>query len=167
MIPVEDMRAGGSKKEAPSINKNKVEFPPTHRWMNFTFDDRRMKKFYTDRIAIVTALVGIILMVLTIIWRINPVEGSVIPRFLTGNPLGVAVICVLLATCMPAWIVAVSVCMLLPFAERTQDVLACVAMLMLQGVSYFMVGKLISVCVRKVKREKDTSNKSMEATPDG
>jgi len=110
-----------------------------------------MKTFWTDRVAIVTTLVGIILMVLTIVWRINPVEGSVMPRFLTGNPVGIAVIFILLVTCMPAWIVAVSVGMLLPFSERTQEVLVYVSMLILQGVIYFMIGKLISVCVRKVR----------------
>ena len=42
-----------------------------------------MKKFWTDRIAVVTAGVGILLMVLTWVWRVNPVEGSVMPDFLT------------------------------------------------------------------------------------
>lgn len=117
-----------------------------------------MKKFWTDRIAVLTALVGIILMVLTIVWRINPVEGSVVPRFLTGNPVGGAVICVLLVTCMPVWILSVSVTMLLPLPDHIQYVLACGAMLIAQGVVYFMIGKLISICVRRLSRRRESSN---------
>jgi len=113
-----------------------------------------MKRFWTDRIAIVTALVGIALMVLTIIWRINPAEGSVVPKFLTGNPVGVAVIGVLLVTCMPAWILAVSLTMFVPLSDHRQYVLACGSMLIVQAAAYFMIGKLISVCVRRFKRKK-------------
>ena len=124
------------------------------------FDERRMKRFLTDRIAIVTSLVGVGLMILTIIWRINPAEGSVVPRFLTGNPVGVAVICVLLVTCMPAWILAVLLTMLIPLSEHSQYVLACGFMLIVQAVAYFMLGKLISVCVRKFAGKKESSNQA-------
>ena len=50
--------------------------------------------------------IGIALMTLTVVWRINPVEGSVavIPDFLTGNWFGEALVYVLLVTCMPVWI---------------------------------------------------------------
>ena len=41
-----------------------------------------MKKFWTDRIALVTSGIGIALMILTAVWRVNPVEGSVMPDFL-------------------------------------------------------------------------------------
>jgi hypothetical protein len=128
-----------------------------------TFDEK-MKRFWTDRIAIVTALVGIGLMALTIIWRINPAEGSVVPDFLTGNPVGVGAICVLLVTCMPAWILAVTLCMLLPLPERMQYSLACAAMLVMQGIAYFMIGKLISLCVRKICRRKESSNTASHGT---
>lgn len=46
----------------------------------------------------------IFLMIFTILWRINPTEGSVIPQFLRHNSLGTAVICFLLGTSMPVWI---------------------------------------------------------------
>ena len=123
-----------------------------------------MKRFWTDRIAIVTALVGVGLMVLTIIWRINPAEGSVVPEFLTGNPVGRGAICALLVTCMPAWILAVTLCMLLPLPERIQYSLACTAMLVMQGIAYFMIGKLISLCGRKMCRKKESSNQAPEDT---
>ena len=123
-----------------------------------------MRQFWTDRIAIVTALVGAGLMILTIIWRINPAEGSVVPDFLTGNPVGVAVICVLVVTCMPAWILSVTLCMLLPLPERMQWLLSCATMLVIQGIVYFMIGKLISLCVRKFCRKKESSNQALEDT---
>jgi hypothetical protein len=113
-----------------------------------------MRGFWTDRIAIVTALIGVGLMILTIVWRINPVEGSVVPRFLTGNPVGVAVIYVLVVTCMPVWILAVSLSMSVPLPEHGQYVLACGSMLIFQAVVYFMIGKLISICVRRFKKKK-------------
>ena len=47
------------------------------------------------------------LMILALVWRVNPVEGSVVPDFLTGNPFGAALLMVLLVTCMPVGIVAV------------------------------------------------------------
>jgi hypothetical protein len=43
------------------------------------------------------------LMILTAVWRVNPVEGSVMPDFLTVNPFGEAVLYVLVVTCMPVW----------------------------------------------------------------
>ncbi len=56
----------------------------------------RRKKFWTDRIALVTSGIGMALMILTVVWRINPVEGSVavVPHFLEGNPFGEALVLV-------------------------------------------------------------------------
>jgi hypothetical protein len=60
----------------------------------------------SDRVAVATAGVGIALMILTLMWRVNPVEGSVMPNFLTGNLFGMALLMGLLVTCMPVGIVA-------------------------------------------------------------
>jgi hypothetical protein len=43
---------------------------------------------------VATAGVGIALMILTLMWRVNPVEGSVMPNFLTGNLFGMALLMV-------------------------------------------------------------------------
>jgi hypothetical protein len=126
-----------------------------------------MRRFWTERIAITAAFVGIILMAFTILWRINPVEGSVVPRFLTDNPAGMGVVWVLLVTCTPAWIVAVVLCALLPLPERAQWLLACGTMLILQGIAWFMIGRLISVCVRKLKGRNGSSNIGVEANDAG
>lgn len=117
-----------------------------------------MKRFWTDRIAIGTALVGIGLMILTILWRINPAEGSVVPRFLTSNPVGMGVMWVLLITCMPVWIAAVSLTMLIPLSEYIQHGIACGLMIILQCIVYFLLGKLISLSVRKLLRRKESSS---------
>jgi hypothetical protein len=103
-----------------------------------------MKKFWTDRIALLTSGIGMALMILTAVWRVNPVEGSVVPDFLTGNPFGEAVLLVLLVTCMPVWVPTVfSVVILASFVgvpESDSLVLANGAAVIVQGVTYFMFG---------------------------
>ena len=55
-----------------------------------------MKRFSIDWIAVVAASIGMALMIMTAVWRVNPVEGSVVPDFLEGNPFGRALLLVLL-----------------------------------------------------------------------
>ena len=108
----------------------------------------RMKKFRTHRIAFVTSGIGMALMILTAVWRVNPVEGSVMPDFLTGNPLGEALLLVLIVTCMPVWIPTVFSVVILAsfvgFPESDGFVLANGAAVIVQGIVYFMLGKLMS-----------------------
>ena len=116
-----------------------------------------MKKFWSDRIAWVTSLVGIVLMILTAVWRVNPVEGSVVPDFLTGNPFGQAVLLVLLVTCMPVWIPTVFFAVVLVSSvgipESDSFAFAQGAAVLVQGVVYFMFGKLISRTVKKFRTQ--------------
>jgi hypothetical protein len=109
-----------------------------------------MKKFWTDWTAIGFTAVGIVLMAFTIAWRINPVEGSVIPQFLKDNLVGEAVHLVLLITCMPVWCVTV-------FLMSDTYPACVVGMFFLQGLVYFLIGKAVSVCVRKLLRKKEAS----------
>ena len=114
-----------------------------------------MKKFWTDRIALGTSGIGIALMILTAVWRVNPVEGSVMPDFLTGNPFGEAVLLVLLVTCMPVWVPTVfAVVVLASFVgipESDSLVLANGAAVIVQGIAYFMFGKLISGWAKRLR----------------
>ncbi len=118
-----------------------------------------MKKYWTDKVAIVSALIGIILMILTIVWHANPVEGSVMPSYLTGNILGQAVICILIATSFPAQIATYPFYMFFQMFGSTPDLLLIGIMILLQGVIYFMIGKLISLCMKKFI---NPSNKSIQ-----
>jgi len=118
-------------------------------------DGTPMKRFWTDRIALVAAGIGIVLMILTVVWRVNPVEGSVVPGFLSRNPFGEAVLLVLLVTCMPVWIPTVfGVIKLASFVgvpERDALVFADGAAVIVQGIVCFLFGKLISRWVNKFR----------------
>ena len=107
-----------------------------------------MKKFWTDRVALATSGIGIALMILTAVWRVNPVEGSVMPDFLTSNPFGEALLLVLIVSCMPVWIPTlfsvVTLASFIGFPESDGVVIGNGAAVIVQGIVYFMLGKLIS-----------------------
>jgi hypothetical protein len=102
-----------------------------------------MKKFSTDWIALVTSGIGMALMILTAVWRVNPVEGSVVPDFLTGNPFGEALLFVLLVTCMPVWIPTVFI--VVQLVGESEFALANTVAVIVQGLVYYMFGRLISI----------------------
>jgi hypothetical protein len=121
------------------------------------------KGFWSDRVAWWFAAVGLGLMALTLALRINPVEGSVVPRFLFENPLGIAVFWVLFVTCMPVWTAG----MLLVSAVFGEDNPSSplhwlpksidgftLVVLLLQAITYFLLGKLIFLFVRGRARRK-------------
>jgi len=98
---------------------------------------------------VATAGVGIALMILTLMWRVNPVEGSVMPNFLTGNLFGMALLMVLLVTCMPVGIVALFSGILFGrlagLSESEGLTVGRGLAIVLQGTVYFFLGRLISV----------------------
>jgi hypothetical protein len=93
------------------------------------------------------------------VWRVNPVEGSVVPDFLTGNPFGEAMLLVLLVTCMPVWVPTVfSVVVLASFVgipESDSYGLSNGAAVIVQGIVYFMFGKLISHWAKRFRTEEN------------
>jgi hypothetical protein len=109
----------------------------------------------TNRIAVVTAGIGMVLMLLTVVWRVNPVEGSVMPDFLTGNAFGQAVMFVLLVTCMPVWVVAVvsvaALSWVFGLPESVGWILGNGAAIFLQGIVYYMLGRLISISTARFR----------------
>ena len=111
-------------------------------------------KFWTDWTAIGLAVAGMVLMAFTIVWRINPVEGSVIPDFLKNNVTGEAVLWILLISCMPVWTITVALFMWFPGAGQNQWALACGTMIVFQGILYFLIGKGVSVCLRALRRKR-------------
>ena len=110
--------------------------------------------------ALVTALIGVILMILTLVWRINPVEGSVVPRYLTGTAIGVAVICFLFVTCMPAWISGVYLAHVIPMVnpyDPSGRIVTCCLMFIIQFMLYLGLGHMCSRLVRAVGRRRRRS----------
>lgn len=107
-----------------------------------------MKNPFADRIAIATAGVGVLLMVFTILTRVNPVEGSVVrPQWLL-TPWGRPLVAVLLVTCMPVWFAGAFLDVHLFQHLHPESLHLAVwhaAELLLQGLFYFGIGKLISM----------------------
>jgi len=89
------------------------------------------------------------------VWRVNPVEGSVMPDFLTSNPFGLTLLYLLLVTCMPVWIpVVFAVVVRSSFAgvpESDGLVLGNGAAIILQGIVCLMLGRLISAGTRRFR----------------
>jgi hypothetical protein len=126
-----------------------------------------MKTFWKDRVAIAFAATGIVLMVLTVIWRVNPVEGSVVPRFITGSPVGRLVLCVLYVTCMSVWFhtdLLVGV-MLGPAQHLVRSPRWLhkfdMAKVVLPGIMYLLIGKPVSLCVRKLAEKRSAPTKTV------
>jgi len=119
----------------------------TRRWMRM-----ELKNIFSDKAAVATAVVGVVLMALTIVWRVNPVEGSVVAPFLSNTASGRVIHLILLVTCMPVWIVVVSVVTLFVLSTEYIHYLGYALMLVTQGLLFFAIGKLISVCKRAVAK---------------
>ena len=106
-----------------------------------------------------TSGIGITLMILTAVWRVNPVEGSVVPDFLERNPFGEALLFVLIVTCMPVWIPTVFsvvvLASLVGLPESEGLVLGDGAAVIVQGIVCFMFGKLISGWVKRFRAERN------------
>lgn len=108
-----------------------------------------MRKLLSDKIAVGAAIFGMVLMALTITFRVNPAEGSVVPHFLTGTPWGRPILAVLLVTCMPVWIAVLFAGEFLHLAGYPGWTMACAAMMAIQGALFYGIGKVVSVVVRR------------------
>ena len=88
-------------------------------------------------------------MTLALVWRVNPVEGSVVPDFLTRNPFGEALLMVLLVTCLPVGVVAVFSGILLGrlvgLSESEGFRVGSALAIVLQGTVFYFLARLISI----------------------
>ncbi len=100
--------------------------------------------FYRDRVAIVAAVIGAVLMALSVAWRVNPVEGGVMPSFLKAG-VGMAVGVVLIVTSIPTWIVGAPLVFVLPAP------LVGPGMVLVSAVLYFGLGEGLSLAIRRLK----------------
>ena len=110
-------------------------------------------KVLHDRIAIVTAMVGAVFMIVAIWTRVNPVEGSVIrPEFLhtsVGQPIAM----LLLIASLPGWIgIILAGSIGLPIEPGAVFV---VEFFLAQIFIYWFLGKIISIGWRKWRRGRD------------
>jgi hypothetical protein len=111
-------------------------------------------KLLKDRIAFVTAAIGVVLMCFTILTHVNPVEGGVVrPRWLLSAwaaPLHLT----LLVSSMPVMILSGHLQEALSHAQlsptgRLDLVSVYGTMLILQGLLYFSIGKILSFSWRR------------------
>ena len=121
------------------------------------------KQFWKDRAALSFAAVGIVLMILTLMCRVNPVEQSVVrPRFLEDTPTGMGILWVLLVTCMPVWIAILTLTEGLGLSSIPVFSLGAIS---LQGIVYFLIAKAVSFCVRKLWRKKRSLESGLQTKP--
>lgn len=106
-----------------------------------------LKNFFKDKLFWIAAFIGIVLMLLTLHFNINPVEGSVVPQYIQGTGLHIF----LFITCMPAWIIGDIVGSLIGFFLPVPfPIMACIA----QGLIYGATGKIVGRCINYFKSRK-------------
>ncbi len=90
-----------------------------------------LRDFVKDYAAWMAGFIGLSLMVLTLYFDVNPIEGSVVAREIAGTWIHV----LLFVTCMPGWIAGLFLSMIIPLPFA---VMACLSQILL----YFLVGKI-------------------------
>ena len=91
-----------------------------------------VRNIFKDTFFWVTAIIGLILMLLTLHFDINPVEGSVVPEYIQGTTVHI----ILFIATMPAWITGLMLSSVLPLPF---PVMACTMQILLYGI----LGKII------------------------
>jgi hypothetical protein len=91
-----------------------------------------MRNFFKDKFFWIMATIGLLFMLLTLYFDINPVEGSVVPEYIRGTVFHIF----LFIASMPAWIIGLMVSDLLrvPF-----PLMACIIQILFYGI----LGKII------------------------
>lgn len=111
----------------------------------------KLKWLFPNVLTICFVVIGAALLYLTIMYRVNPVEGSVVEPSVRGTALHY----VLLFTTMPAWIAGFLLSgMLLGCTEK----LAIVLMFLFQVLFYYFLGKLISLIVAIIRNHRRKSS---------
>ena len=85
-----------------------------------------LRNFFKDKFFWITAFIGLVIMLLTLHFDINPVEGSVVPEYIQGTGFHIF----LFITSMPAWIAGLMVSSFLPVPF---PVMACIMQILLYG----------------------------------
>ena len=119
----------------------------------------RMKKFWTDRIALVTSGIGIALMILTAVWRVQSrrrLRHSRLPyRQSVRRSAAARTDRYVHARVDPTVFSVVNLASFVGFPESDGFVLADGAAVIVQGIVYFMFGKLISGWAKRFRTGKE------------
>ena len=86
-----------------------------------------LKNFFRDKYFWIAAIIGVVLMLLTLHFDINPVEGSVVPEYIQGTGFHIF----LFITSMPAWIAGLMVSSFLPVPFPA---MACIMQILIYGI---------------------------------
>jgi hypothetical protein len=104
----------------------------------------KIKWLRPDIISAVFVIVGVALLIMTLKYRVNPVEGSVVNTAIRGTALH----WILLYTTMPAWIAGVS---LSSIACGDNYNFAVVLMFLIQIFLYYFLGKIVCLVVAIIR----------------
>ena len=91
-----------------------------------------LRNFFNDKFFWLAATIGLVFMLFTLYFDINPVEGSVVPEYIRGTVFHIF----LFIACMPAWIVGLMVSSILPVPFA---VMVCIIQILFYGI----LGKII------------------------
>ena len=91
-----------------------------------------LSNFFKDKFFWITAIIGLVFMLFTLHFNINPVESSVVPESIQGTGFHIF----LFFATMPAWIAGLMVSGVLPVPF---PILACLMQILLYGI----IGKII------------------------
>ncbi|MGD0655593.1 MAG: hypothetical protein ABSA16_14730 [Thermoguttaceae bacterium] len=104
----------------------------------------KIKWLRPDIISRVFVIVGVVLLILTLKFRVNPIEGSVVNPAIRGTALH----WILLYTTMPAWIAGVT---LSDIASVDNYETSVVFMFLIQVPLYYFLGKIVSLVVALIR----------------
>jgi hypothetical protein len=105
----------------------------------------KMKWLRPDVISCLFVIVGAALLILTLKYRVNPVEGSVVDPAVRGGALH----WILLFTTMPAWIAGATLGLTV-FGDVAAIEIAF--MFLIQTALYYFLGKIVSLAVAVIRK---------------
>ena len=94
-------------------------------------------KYFKNIFFWISAIIGLIFMLITLHFDINPVEGSVVPEYIRGTGIHIF----LFITSMPAWIAGLMMSSILPIPF---SVMACVMQVFLYGLLGILIHRVIT-----------------------
>ena len=97
-----------------------------------------------------TAMIGVVLLVVAMLGRVNPADGSVMRPEFHQSPAGKPIAMFLLAASAPGWGGAMASAYL--GAAFQAELLVWIELFLFQAVAYWTLGKLISIGWRRWRR---------------